>query len=47
MLPPEVMVIAPVVPLPVSVAPLFTVVALDATEPRTESVPPLTVVAPV
>ena len=39
--------VPPIVPVPPSVAPLFTVTALAASvEPLTSSVPPLTVVAP-
>jgi len=41
------MVVAPTVPLPPSVAPLFTVVRFDdAIEPSTISVPALTLVVP-
>ena len=45
--PPEFSVTAPTVPVPVSVPPLPTVVALEAILPVTESVPRLMVVAPV
>ena len=45
---PPLMLVAPTVPVPPSVAPLLTVVRLDrAVEPFTSSVPAFTVVAPV
>jgi hypothetical protein len=46
--PPVLMAVGPTVPLPLSAAPLFTVVRLDdAIEPFTISAPEFTVVAPV
>ena len=45
--PPLLIVVAPTVPVPPSVAPLLTVTAELAIEPFTDSVPALTVVAPV
>jgi hypothetical protein len=45
--PPELMVTAPAVPVPPSVAPLATVVALEVLLPFTSSVPAFTAVAPV
>ena len=45
--PPVFSVTAPTVPVPVSVPPLATVVALEAVFPVTLSVPALTVVEPV
>jgi hypothetical protein len=46
--PPVLMVVGPTLPLPLSMAPLFTVVRLDdAIEPSTNSTPPFTVVGPV
>jgi hypothetical protein len=45
---PPLTVVSPTMPLPPSVPPAFTVVSADdAIEPFTESVPALTVVAPV
>ena len=44
---PLLMVVAPTVPVPASMAPLFTVTAELAIAPFTMSVPALTVVAPV
>ena len=45
--PPLLMVVAPTVPVPASVAPLFTVTAELAIEPFTVSVPAVTVVGPL
>jgi hypothetical protein len=44
--PPLMMVVAPTVPMPESMAPAFTVTAELAIEPLTISVPALTVVVP-
>ena len=45
--PPPLIVVAPTVPVPASVPPLFTVTAELAIEPFTNSVPAVIVVAPL
>jgi len=45
-MPPLLIVVAPTVPVPASVAPEFTITAELAMEPFTKSVPALTAVAP-